>query len=143
MNGNNNIWREIIKVDEGLLRKVNPKQKKKIKKLVQSSEPSEYMGQDFTKLSDLITELKSVDVMKSDKKLKKKMGKIDEANVLLTTKASELRKEYETLYRQLRGMVYPKSKGDLGDEKNEWRKRNVTTNERISRKSKEIRECGL
>lgn len=119
MNGNNNIWREVIKVDEGLLRKVNPKQKKKIKKLVQSSEPSEYMGQDFTKLSDLITELKSVDLMKSDKKLKKKMGKIDEANILLTTKASELRKEYETLYRQLRGMVYPKSKGDLGDEKNE------------------------
>jgi len=113
------MWKEIIKEDEGLLRKVNPKQKKKIKKLVQSSEPSEYMGQDFTKLNDLISELKQVDMLKSDKKLRKKMDKMDEANVLLTTKASKLRKEYETLYRQLRGVVYPKSKGDLGDEKDE------------------------
>ena len=49
----------------------------------------------------------------------KKMNKIDEANVSLIAAASELRKDYETLYRQLRGLVYPKSKGDLGDEKNE------------------------
>jgi hypothetical protein len=113
------MWKEIIKEDEGLLRKVSPKQKKKIKKLVQSSEPSEYMGQDFTKLNDLISELKQVDMLKSDKKLRKKMDKMDEANVQLTTKASKLRKEYEILYRQLRGVVYPKSKGDLGDEKDE------------------------
>ena len=66
------MWKEIIKEDEGLLRKVSPKQKKKIKKLVQSSEPSEYMGQDFTKLNDLISELKQVDMLKSDKKLRKK-----------------------------------------------------------------------
>ena len=99
--------------------KVNAKQKKKLKKLVQTSEPSEYMGQDFTKLSDLVKELRSLDMMKSDKKMLKKMKKIDEANVSLIAAASELRKDYETLYRQLRGMVYPKSKGDLGDEKDE------------------------
>ena len=126
------MWKEIIKEDEGLLRKVSPKQKKKIKKLVQSSEPSEYMGQDFTKLNDLISELKQVDMLKSDKKLRKKMDKMDEANVQLTTKASKLRKEYEILYRQLRGVVYPKSKGDLGDEKDEWRKRNAAAFKRVS-----------
>ena len=56
-------------------------------------------------------------MLKSDKKLRKKMNTIDEANVSLTTAASELRKDYEILYRQLRGMVYPKSKGELGEEK--------------------------
>ena len=109
------MW--LFKKEDELLQKVNPKQKKKIKKLLQSSEPSQYMGQDFTKLDDLITELKSLDMLKSDKKLRKKMNTIDEANVSLTTAASELRKDYEILYRQLRGMVYPKSKGELGEEK--------------------------
>lgn len=114
------MWEsQLLKEDSDLLQKVNPKQKKKLKKLVQTSEPSEYMGQDFTKLSDLVKELKSLDMMKSDKKMLKKMNKIDEANVSLIAAASELRKEYETLYRQLRGLVYPKSKGELGDEKDE------------------------
>jgi|TARA_R100000084_G_scaffold45456_2_gene18694 hypothetical protein len=114
------MWEsQLIKEDSDLLQKVNAKQKKKLKKLVQTSEPSEYMGQDFTKLSDLVKELRSLDMMKSDKKMLKKMKKIDEANVSLIAAASELRKDYETLYRQLRGMVYPKSKGDLGDEKDE------------------------
>lgn len=114
------MWEsQLIKEDSDLLQKVNAKQKKKLKKLVQTSEPSEYMGQDFTKLSDLVKELRSLDMMKSDKKMLKKMKKIDEANVSLIAAASELRKDYETLYRQLRGIVYPKSKGDLGDEKDE------------------------
>tara|TARA_R100001079_G_C4368251_1_gene117941 strand:- start:33 stop:377 length:345 start_codon:yes stop_codon:yes gene_type:complete len=114
------MWEsQLIKEDSDLLQKVNAKQKKKLKKLVQTSEPSEYMGQDFTKLSDLVKELRSLDMMKSDKKMLKKMKKIDEANVSLIAAASELRKDYETLYRQLRGVVYPKSKGDLGDEKDE------------------------
>jgi len=107
---------QLLKEDSDLLQKVSPKQKKKLKKLIQTSEPS---GQDFTKMSDLVKELKSLDMMKSDKKMLKKMNKIDEANVSLIAAASELRKDYETLYRQLRGLVYPKSKGDLGDEKNE------------------------
>tara|TARA_R100000734_G_C3319024_1_gene114061 strand:+ start:2831 stop:3175 length:345 start_codon:yes stop_codon:yes gene_type:complete len=114
------MWEsQLIKEDSDLLQKVNAKQKKKLKKLVQTSEPSEYMGQDFTKLSDLVKELRSLDMMKSDKKMLKKMKKIDEANVSLIAAASELRKDYETLYRQLRAVVYPKSKGDLGDEKDE------------------------
>ena len=129
------MWEYNLKKEDAgeLLQKVNPKQKKKIKKLIQKSEPSEYMGQDFTKLGDLVTELKSLDMLKSDKKMLKRMNKIDEANIALTTAASELRKDYETLYRQLRGMVYPKSKGELGDEKDEWRKWNDDATKRVSR----------
>ena len=68
------MWEsQLLKEDSDLLQKVNPKQKKKLKKLVQTSEPSEYMGQDFTKLSDLVKELKSLDMMKSDKKMLKKI----------------------------------------------------------------------
>ena len=76
------------------------------------------MGQDFTRLTDLIDELKSAGLMKS-KQMKKKIEKIDESNLTLVARSSDLRKDYEILYRQLRAMVYPKSKGNLGEEKNE------------------------
>tara|TARA_R100000353_G_scaffold174360_1_gene142175 strand:+ start:2703 stop:3038 length:336 start_codon:yes stop_codon:yes gene_type:complete len=111
------MWEKVILKEESeLLAKVDPKQKKKIKKLLQSVQPTEYMGQDFTKLGDLLDEIKSLNVNKSDKK---KMEKIEETNISLVAAASELRKDYEILYRQMRGMIYPKSKGDLGDEKDE------------------------
>ena len=98
--------------------------------MLQSVQPSEYMGQDFTKLGDLISELDGLGVTKSEKK---KMEKYSETNLALVAAASEMRKDYEILYRQLRGMVYPKSKGDLGDEKDEWRQWNVTTLKRDSK----------
>jgi len=111
------MWENIIiKEDSPLLEKIDKKQKKKIKKLCQSVQPTEYMGQDFTRLGDLLDEIKSLDVEKSDKK---KMEKIEETNLSLVAAASELRKDYEILYRQLKGIIYPKSKGDLGDEKDE------------------------
>jgi len=114
-------WRnELKKADSPILDKATPKQKKRIKKVLQSVQPSEYMGQDFTKLGDLIDELKSEGLVKS-KSITKKLNKYDEVNLQLVASASELRKDYEVLYRQLRGMVYPKSKGDLGEEKDEWR----------------------
>ena len=112
-------WEEyIMKEASPMLQKVDGKTRKKIKKLLQSSQPTEYMGQDFTKLGDLIEELNSLDVNKS-KPMRKKMTRIEEENVSLVSRAAELRKDYEILYRQLRGMVYPKSKGDLGEEKDE------------------------
>lgn len=111
-------WEDILKADSPLLEKTTPKQKKKIKKLLQSVQPTEYMGQDFTQLGDLINELKSVGMMKS-KSMKKKINKIDEGNLTLVARSADLRKDYEILYRQLRGMVYPKSKGNLGEEKDE------------------------
>tara|TARA_R110002012_G_scaffold317550_2_gene534269 strand:+ start:821 stop:1165 length:345 start_codon:yes stop_codon:yes gene_type:complete len=105
-------WQDILK-ESDLLAKVNPKQKKKIKKLLQSSQPTEYMGQDMTKLSSLLSEMKKLDLVKSDKNLQKKFEGFDEKNLDIVSSAAELRKEYETLYRQLRQMVYPKKKGDL------------------------------
>ena len=105
-------WQDILK-ETDLLSKVKPKQKKRIKKLLQSSQPTEYMGQDMTKLTNLIKEMKKLDLVKSDKNLQKKFDGFDERNLSLVTAAAELRKDYETLYRQLRGMIYPKKKGDL------------------------------
>ncbi len=101
-----------------MLDKANPKQKKKIKKVLQSVQPSEYMGQDFTKLGDLLDELNDLPVTKS-KPMQKKMESLSERNTDLVARAAELRKDYDTLYRQLRGMIYPKSKGDLGEIKDE------------------------
>lgn len=109
---------EITKEHSPLLEKLDPKQKKRIKKILQSTQPSEYMGQDFTKLGQLVDELKGAGLLKT-KKMHKKMKAIDEKNISMVATASELRKDYEILYRQLRGMVYPKSKGDLGEEKDE------------------------
>ena len=109
---------EIVKEISPLLEKLDPKKKKRLKKILQSTQPSEYMGQDFTKLGKLVDELKDAGLMKT-KKMHKKMKAIDEKNISMVATASELRKDYEILYRQLRGMVYPKSKGDLGEEKNE------------------------
>lgn len=105
-------WQDILKESE-LLSKIEPKQKKKIKKLLQSSQPTEYMGQDMTKLSSLLSEMKKLDLVKSDKNLQKKFEGFDEKNLEIVSSAAELRKDYETLYRQLRQMVYPKKKGDL------------------------------
>lgn len=110
---------ELRKEDSDIFDKATPKQKKKLKKLLQSTQPTEYMGQDFTKLGDLLEELKGIGVNKSSKKMQKRFEGFEEANLDMVAAASELRKEYEILYRQLRGMVYPKSKGDLGDEKDE------------------------
>ena len=80
-------WEEMVmKEASPLLEKVDGKTRKRIKKLLQSSQPTEYMGQEFTELGGLI---------------------------------DELRKNYEVLYRQVRGTIYPKSRGDLGEEKDE------------------------
>ena len=58
-------------------------------------------------------------IMNKSKPMQKKMEEMAERNTDLVARAAELRKDYEILYRQLRGMVYPKSKGDLGEEKDE------------------------
>ena len=110
-------WKDILKDDKSpsnsILDKLHPKEKKKLKKLLQSSQPTEYMGQELTKMTDLIKEMKSLEFIKSDKKMQKKFEDFDEKNLEIVSSAAEIRKDYETLYRQLRGMVYPKKKGDL------------------------------
>ena len=93
-----------------ILDSMDAKGVKKLKETLQSAEPTEFFGQDFTKLGDLIEVLKTLDLMKSDKKLNKKMKSMDERNVDIVATATKLRKEYELLYRQLRDLIYPKGK---------------------------------
>ena len=104
-------WQSIL-LKSNLLEKVEPKQKKRIKKLMQSAQPTELFGKDMTQLGDLITEMKSLDMMKADKNLNKKMEGFDEKNLEIVASAAELRKDYEVLYEQIYSMVYPKKKGD-------------------------------
>ena len=105
-------WKEILKEDRGLLISLSPKEKKKLKKILQSASPTEYFGQDFSNMGELVDLLKDLDLIKSDKKMTKKMKTLSEKNVDIVATAAKLRKEYETLYRQLREIVYPKSKGE-------------------------------
>jgi len=106
-------------VKKELLDTLSPKEKKRIKKILQSAQPTEFFGQDFTKLGELVGELKSLNFIKSDDKLKKKMKGMDERNVDIVASASKLRKEYELLYRQLRDLIYPKGK----KEEKKWQKK--------------------
>ncbi len=102
------------KDDSPLLQKLNKKQKKKVKKLLQSAQPSEYLGQEYTKAGALLTELKSLGLMKS-KKEKKLLEKLEEANVSIIANSAELRKDYENMYRKIRGLVYPKRRDVFSD----------------------------
>jgi len=107
---------EIQKEHSPLLDKLDKKKKKLLKKTLQASEPTEYFGQDFAKLGELVDVMKELELIKSDTKLRKKMQSLEEQNLDIVATATKLRKEYETVYRALRGLVYPKRKGDLRDE---------------------------
>ena len=91
-----------------ILDSLDAKQKKRIKKTIQAASPTEFFGQDFTKLGELIDTLKELDLTKSDKKLNKKMKSMDERNIDIVATATKLRKEYELLYRELYDLVYGK-----------------------------------
>jgi len=106
---------EIIKAHSPLLESLDKKKAKRLKKILQAAEPSEYFGQDFAKLGELIKELKALGFIKEDKKKNKRLDTMDEKNVSVVATAAKLRKDYEVLYRQLRGIVYPKSAGGLND----------------------------
>lgn len=100
----------IIKEDVGLiLESLNKKQKQKVKAILNIADPTEYFGHDFLKLSELIRLLKTLGVVKGDKKLNKKILRYDEENVKVIKLAARLRKDYERLYNDLREMIYPKS----------------------------------
>jgi ABC-type phosphate transport system auxiliary subunit len=95
-----------------ILASLDNKQKKRLKKTLQAAEPTEFFGQDFTKLGELIETLEELDLTKSDKKLNKKVKSMGERNIDIVATATKLRKEYELLYRQLRDLVYPPKKRD-------------------------------
>tara|TARA_R100000544_G_C2171267_1_gene32344 strand:+ start:127 stop:495 length:369 start_codon:yes stop_codon:yes gene_type:complete len=93
-----------------LLSSLGPKEKKRLKKVLQSAQPTEFFGKDFTQMGELISVLKTLQLVKDDNKLNKKMKSMDERNIDIVASATELRKDYELLYRQLRDLVYPKKK---------------------------------
>ena len=93
-----------------LLDSLDAKGRKRLKKTLQAAEPTEFFGQDFTKLGELIETLRELELIKSDKKLNKKMKSMDERTIDIVATATKLRKEYELLYRQLRDLVYPTGK---------------------------------
>ena len=100
-------------VAKSVLEKVDSKQKKRVKKLLQASQPTKFFGKDMTMLSDLIDELKTLDLIKTDTSFKKKMEKFEEKNLEILASAAEVRKDYEVLYERLRKTVYPKQKKKL------------------------------
>ena len=101
----------IAKEKSAILDSLSTKQRKRLKKTLQAAEPSEYFGQDFTKLGELVDLMKDLELIKSDKKMNKRMKTISEKNLDIIATAAKLRKDYEESYRQLREIVYPKSKG--------------------------------
>lgn len=111
------ILKESIEKEHSpILEGLDKKKKKSLKKTLQAAEPTEYFGQDFTRMGELIDLLRDLDLVKADDKMKKKFVTIDERNIDMVALSSKLRKEYELLYRDLRQIVYPKRKGDLRDE---------------------------
>lgn len=104
---------EIEKDYSPLLDSLDKKKRKLLKKKLQAAEPTEYFGQDFTQLGELVDTLRELDLVKSDKKMNKKVKNMSEANVDIVSTAAKLRKQYEILYEQLRSIVYPRKEGDL------------------------------
>ena len=111
------VYKAKKEVPRELLATLDEKGRRRLKKTLQSAEPTEFFGQDFTKLGDLIKMLRELDLIKSDRKMDKKMESMDERNVDIVATATKLRKEYELLYRQLRDIVYPK--GEKEDDRDE------------------------
>ena len=91
--------------------------RKKLKKVLQTAEPSEYFGQDYTRLGELVDLLQDMDFTKDDSELDEKIKSISEQNIDMVATAARLRKTYETLYLQVRKIVYPEaSEGSLREE---------------------------
>ena len=110
--GKDFILKEKKQEPKNLLDSMDSKTKKRLKKTLQAAEPTEFFGQDFTKLGELLEVVQNLNFTKSDKKLTKKVKSMDERNIDIVATATKLRKEYELLYRQLCDMVYPSKKGD-------------------------------
>ena len=103
---------KLLKADVGpILESLDKKKKKKLKVLLSQADPTEYFGQDFLKLGELVDMLKQLGIVKGDAKLKKKIIRYEDENIKVVKLASRLRKDYEGLYQDLRELVYPKSGG--------------------------------
>ena len=102
--------------DLNILDSLDEKQRKELKKTLQAANPTEFFGQDFSKLGKLISMLRELNLIKSDERMQKKMKTMDEKNVDIVATSAKLRKEYELLYRQIRKLIYPTGKEDEEEE---------------------------
>ena len=68
--GEDYILKEKKKVPKKILDSLDAKGRKKLKKTLQSAEPTEFFGQDFTKLGELIDRMRELKLVKADKTLK-------------------------------------------------------------------------
>ncbi len=116
-------WQDILKASD-FLEKLEPKQKKKIKKLLQMTQPTKNMGDEMTKLEEIIKEMEGLDLVKNDERLTKKMKSFREKNLDILASAAELRKDYQTLYDQIKSVAYPRGadKEPASDEKQDFEK---------------------
>ena len=97
-------------VPRKLLDSLDPKQRKALKKTIQAAEPSQFFGEDFKKLDDLLEMLQDLPLTKSDKKLNKNMKTMKEPTLDMVASLAKVRKEYELLYKQLYDIVYSTGK---------------------------------
>ena len=81
------MWELVLKEDKiekehsPILESLDEKKRKRVKKTLQTAEPTEYFGQDFTQLGELIDMLKELQFIKSDEKMVKRFKSIDERNI--------------------------------------------------------------
>ena len=95
-------------VAKSILEKIDVKKKKKIKKALQDAAPSGAFTKQIDKLSTLMDEFKSMGIYKTDDAFRKKMEGFEEKNLEMVTSAASVGKQYETLYGEMRELVYPK-----------------------------------
>ena len=87
-------WMETIRKDNSpILEKLDSKMRKKVKKTLQASQPTEFFGQDFTRLGELLETMKSIGVEKKEnKKLEAAHRKLDLENKKLAGDQGLLKK---------------------------------------------------
>ena len=77
------VYKAKKEVPRELLATLDEKGRRRLKKTLQSAEPTEFFGQDFTKLGDLIKMLRELDLIKSDRKMDKKWSQWMSAMLIL------------------------------------------------------------
>tara|TARA_R100000152_G_C6692038_1_gene123409 strand:+ start:310 stop:798 length:489 start_codon:yes stop_codon:yes gene_type:complete len=93
---------------KSILEKIDAKKKKKIKEALQDAAPTGTFTQQIDKISTLMDEFKSMGIYKTDDAFKKKMEGFEEKNLEMVASAASVGKQYETLYGEMRELVYPK-----------------------------------
>ena len=90
---------ELFKMD---LNELNPKERRRLKTVLQDADPTEFFGEEYLKLSKVINTLENIVGSSEEEELEG----MDEENLKLIKKLAHLRKRYENLYQDIYEMVY-------------------------------------